>query len=162
MGYGHLIKPVKKENVADQTICFVVYLKHGKILNQHPFFLLLMESIESHARKLGYNITLITMDANSSVTEQIDSIIRLNPKGIILFATEMLDEDLRLFMSLPFPYVAIDNDFPYLDVNTVAINNQLGTYQAIEYLVQQGHQNIGYFHGQRLYQQFSRNEKRAI
>ncbi len=146
MGYGHLIKPVKKENVADQTICFVVYLKHGKILNQHPFFLLLMESIESHARKLGYNITLITMDANSSVTEQIDSIIRLNPKGIILFATEMLDEDLRLFMSLPFPYVAIDNDFPYLDVNTVAINNQLGTYQAIEYLVQQGHQNIGYFH----------------
>ena len=69
MGYGHLIKPVKKENAADQTICFVVYLKHGKILNQHPFFLLLMESIESHARKLGYNITLITMDANSSVTD---------------------------------------------------------------------------------------------
>lgn len=146
MGYAYLIKPVQKEASIDQTICFIVYLKHGQILNQHPFFLLLMESIESHARKFGYNITLITMDSKSPVTDQLNAIFRLNPKGIILFATEMLDEDIKLFMSLPFPYVAIDNDFPYLDVNTVAINNQLGTYQAIEYLVQQGHSIIGYFH----------------
>jgi len=143
MGYGHLIKTEKKA-YDTQTICFVVYIKHGKILNQHPFFLLLMESIESHARKFGYQILLVTMDSKSPIKERLKSLESINPKGIILFATEMSDEDIRLFTSLSIPYVAIDNDFPRLDVNTVSINNQLGTFQAIDYLVQQGHRNIGY------------------
>lgn len=159
MGYSHLIKPIREESKIGKTICFIVYLKHGKILNQHPFFLLLMESIESHARKFGYNIILMTMDAKSTINDQFESLYRMNPSGVILFATEMEDEDIRPFMSLPFPYVAIDNDFPYLDINTVAINNQLGTYQAIEYLIHQGHTNIGYFHSSDYINSFAERQR---
>lgn len=143
MGYGHLIKSSEK-TAEDLTICFIVYLRHGKILNQHPFFLLLMESIESHARKYGYNIILRTMDSKAPMQEQLDSLIKMNPKGILIFATEMLEEDMAQFSSLPIPCLAVDNAFPYLNINTVSINNQLGTFQAVQYLVQQGHKKIGY------------------
>lgn len=58
----------------------------------------------------------------------------------------MRDEDIRPFVNFPIPFIAIDNDFSYLDISTVSINNQLGTYQAVEYLVEQGHRQIGYLH----------------
>lgn len=146
MGYSHLIKPVASQNPVTRTICFIVYLKDGRVLNQHPFFLLLMESIESHARKSGYHITLITMDASVPVEEQLKSAIPLASEGIILLATEMLDEDVQPFLNLPLPCIAIDNAFAHSDISTVAINNQLGTFQAVEYLFRQGHRKIGYLH----------------
>lgn len=143
MGYGNLIKSGATTN-EEKTICFVVYVKHGKILNQHPFFLLLMESIELHARENGYSVTLLTIQASSDLEESRRSLERIKPEGMIIFATEMLDEDIEPFISLSIPYVVLDNDFPTIDVNTVSINNELGTFQAIEYLISRGHNEIGY------------------
>lgn len=146
MGFSNLIKPLPSDNPPLRTICFIVYLRDGRVLNQHPFFLLLMESIESHARKYGYHITLITMDSSIPAEEHLKSVVNIAPEGIILFATEMLDEDISVFMDFPIPCIAIDNDFSHLDISTVAINNQQGTFQAVEYLVSQGHRRIGYLH----------------
>lgn len=47
---------------------------------------------------------------------------------------------------LTVPYVSIDHDFTTRNISTVAINNQMGTFQAIEYLVNMGHTDIGYVH----------------
>lgn len=46
--------------------------------------------------------------------------------------------------NLPIPVVALDNDFPRLSCNTISINNQMGAFQAIEYLIKMGHTRIGY------------------
>lgn len=58
----------------------------------------------------------------------------------------MLDEDIAHFSRLTVPYISIDHDFTTQNISTVAINNQMGTFQAIEYLVNMGHTDIGYVH----------------
>ena len=103
-----------------------------------------MENIENQARKFGYNILLYTIDKRRPIKPQITHLNELDIKGIILFGTEMLDDDMEAFSSFPVPYVVMDNDLTRLTCNTISINNQMGTYQAIEYLVQLNHKKIGY------------------
>ena len=142
MGYEHLIK--KAPAAPGNNLCFIIYKRHGEILDLHPFFLLLMENIENHARTYGYNILLCTIDKRRPMEPQIRHINELSCQGAIIFATEMMDEDMEAFQSLPVPVVALDNDFTRLTCNTISINNQMGTFQAVEYLVRNGHSRIGY------------------
>ena len=142
MGYGFLIK--KPLTATSSNLCFIIYKRHGEILDLHPFFLLLMENIETHARSLGYNILLCTIDKRQPIEPQLSHIKEMDAQGAILFATEMQDEDMEPFQGLPFPIVALDHDFTRLPCNTISINNQMGTFQAIEYLVKMGHTRVGY------------------
>lgn len=142
MGYEHLIKktPVSFSN----HLCFIIFKCHGEILDVHPFFLLLMETIENQARLYGYNILFYTIDKRRGAEEQIQHLNELDCKGAILFATEMQEEDMELFLNLELPLVALDNAFSLLSCNTIAINNEMGTFQAVKHLVQTGHRRIGY------------------
>lgn len=142
LGYGHLIK--NPPAIASSTLSFIIYKKHGEVLDLHPFFLLLMENIESHAKTYGYNILLCTMDNRHPMEPQIAHLCEQGSRGAIIFATEMQPEDMKPFFDLPFPVVALDNAFPTLSCNTVSINNQMGTFQAIEYLTGRGFTRIGY------------------
>lgn len=143
MGLEHLVK----KNIAitpSNNLCFIIYKRDGAILDLHPFFLLLMEYIENHARTYGYNLLLFTIDKRRPMETQIQHLNSLDSQGAIIFATEMQDDDMEAFSRLSIPYVALDNDFPRLTNNTISINNDMGTYQAIEYLVKMGHTRIGY------------------
>lgn len=142
MGFEHLIK--KAPAVPSSNLCFIIYKRNGEILDLHPFFLLLMEYIETHARSYGYHILLCTIDKRRPLAPQLEHVKELDSQGMLIFATEMQDEDLEPFLRLQIPVVALDNDFTRLSCNTVSINNQMGTYQAIEYLVKMGHHRIGY------------------
>lgn len=143
MGCDYLIKKTPAA-APSSNLCFIIYKRHGEILDLHPFFLLLMENIETHARTHGYNLLLSTIDKRRPMEPQIRHINELDSQGVIIFATEMQDEDMNAFRDLQVPVVALDNDFTRLTCNTIAINNQMGTYQAIEYLVRMGHTRIGY------------------
>ena len=151
MGYTHLLKKIPQPEVEEITassnyaqICFVTYKRHGKILNQHPFFMLLMESIEERARQQGYHIVLMTIDHLGNIPEQLEALKAMQARGILLFALEMQPEDIEPFLMTGLPLVALDNQFSHQPVHTVSIDNEMGTYQAIEYLAKLGHQKIGY------------------
>lgn len=143
MGLEHLIKKAPTA-VAANNLCFLIYKRHGEILDLHPFFLLLMENIETQARNFGYNILLCTIDKRKPIKPQIIHLNELDIKGIILFGTEMQDDDMEAFSTLSVPFVVMDNDLTRLSCNTISINNQMGTYQAIEHLVHLNHKRIGY------------------
>lgn len=147
MGYEHLIKKIPV--IPTNNIAFIIYKRHGDILDHHPFFLLLMENIETHARNYGYNTLLFTIDKRRELEPQIQHLKEMNCLGGIIFATEMYDDDMALFENLSMPVVSLDNDFPYLSCNSVSINNQMGTYQAIHHLVERGFTEIGYLKSQR-------------
>lgn len=142
MGCEYLIKKVPV--VPGNNLCFIIYKRHGEILDLHPFFLLLMENIENHARTYGYNILLCTIDKRRPIETQIEHLNELDCQGAIIFATEMTDEDMAAFSGLRIPIVTMDNDFTRLACNSISINNQMGTFQAIEYLVKLKHTRIGY------------------
>lgn len=142
LGYGHILK--KEVTALLKNICFVVYKRHGEILNQSPFFMLLMEQIDERARASGFNLIVRMIDAHGSIGEQIRDINASDISGVIVFATEMLDDDMEHFKSAATPVVALDNDFTHLDMDSVVINNKVGTFKAVEHLVGGGHREIGY------------------
>lgn len=141
LGYTSMIR---KNTQQSANLCFVVYKKHGAILDQHPFFLLLMESIEGRAHKYGLSVLLLTIDCRQPVEPQLARLDSMDARGAVIFATEMSDDDLSLFAQVKMPLVFLDNDFTRANVNTVAINNTMGTYQAVAHLVSRGHTRIGY------------------
>lgn len=157
MGQEHLIK--KAPTQPGCNICFIIYKRHGEILDLHPFFLLLMENIENHARTYGYSILLYTMDKRRPMEPQIAHINELDCQGAIIFATELQEEDMEIFQGLQIPLVALDNDFPRLTCNTISINNQMGTFQAVEHLVKNGHSRIGYLKGSMRISSFAERER---
>lgn len=144
MGLDYLIKKNVPVSTNNHNICFIIYKRDGAILDLHPFFLLLMEYVENQARNYGYNLLLSTIDRRKPIEPQIEHLNELNSQGAIIFATEMQDDDIDAFHNLSIPYVALDNNFPRLNCNTIAINNEMGTYQAIHFLVKSGHTRIGY------------------
>ena len=103
-----------------------------------------MENIENRARTYGYNILLYTIDKRRPIEPQVERLNELDCQGAIIFATEMADEDMDAFSSLHIPSVTMDNDFTRLTCNSISINNQMGTFQAIEYLIKLNHTRIGY------------------
>lgn len=142
MGYEHLFK--KEAPVLSKSICFVVYKRHGKILNQSPFFMLLMEQIDEKARALGYNLLVRMLDGSDSIASEIQTMNASDTSGMIIFATEMFDEDMEQFRQASIPIVSLDNDFTHLEVDSVVINNRVGTLKAVKHLVDLGHTDIGY------------------
>ncbi|MDO5147537.1 MAG: LacI family DNA-binding transcriptional regulator [Eubacteriales bacterium] len=155
LGYAHLIKTPKIDQAHEEgagmllnkTICFVAYRRNSVVVGHHPFFMLLMESIENRAKKYGYLVQFMTMNReDSDPAEQIKQLNRIKPDGVIVMSTEMQEDDLAYFDALEIPVVFIDNDFFNHNVHCVSIHNQMGTFQAIEYLVKMGHTDIGILH----------------
>ncbi|WP_278287038.1 LacI family DNA-binding transcriptional regulator [Clostridium sp. AM58-1XD] len=127
MGCEYLIK--KAPAVPSSNLCFIIYKRHGEVLDLHPFFLLLMESIETRARYYGYNILLCNIDKRKPIEPQLAHLEELDCQGAIIFATEMEDEDMELFQDLPIPMIALDNDFSRLSCNSVPSTTRWGHFR---------------------------------
>ncbi len=142
-GYAHIIKQTNTIHDATRNIGFIIYKKDGAILDQYPFFLLLLEIFAQQIPQYGYHMVLHTIDERNNVSMQM--LQNSDLAGGIIFATEMTEKDMEQFLTLPFPIVALDNEFITLNCDAVAINNRMGTFQVIKHLVEKNHKRIGYF-----------------
>lgn len=171
-GYSHLVKktaasfaakvPDERERTSSmRAICFLIYKRDGSILEQHPYFMLMMDSISAQAQACGYQLLLKTWEhrKGQDISELLFSLEEMDIRGVLLFATEMLDEDIQPFEKLRIPYIVMDNSFPFRPLRTIAIDNLLGTFQAIEYLVHMRHQKIGYLQSSSPINSFAEREQ---
>lgn len=135
---------IRKQERKSDNLCLILYKKHGVIVDQHPFILQLMESVESRARKYGLSMLMSTVDSRQEIKPQCERINCLDARGAVVIAVEMDDSDRDTLRCLRLPLVCLSNAFVRQDVDAVLTNNQMGTFQAIEHLVQLGHTRIGY------------------
>lgn len=137
---------LRDTRVERASIGFVVYKRKGSIVDESPFFSYFLEGITERLKSHNYNLTMLYMSSNMSRQEQEQVIKNAHCEGFILFAVEMLYEDMQVFKDSPYPFVMLDNSFMVNDVDTVAINNSSGIRTAVNYLIQRGHRRIGYIH----------------
>ena len=130
---------VNKGNVG-----FVVYKRCGRIVDESPFFTYILEGINSRINNYGYNLNFIYLNKDMTPEAQRMQLMSANCKGLIIFGVEMQHEDLQVFKDSGLPFSVLDNSFQENDVDSVAINNMLGTAKAIQYLYDMGHREIGY------------------
>lgn len=153
-------------NVKQKNIVFVIVKSTGEILDSHPFFMLLMQYIMLRAKSYGYNVLLADIDFRGNPKEQVEYIKSLDAYGLLVFATEMSNKDLSIFDNISLPIVFLDNEFTTLDVNSVAINNEMATDQVINFLVNNnGIKKIGHLKSKISISSFQEREdglKRAL
>lgn len=141
MGCAYLLR----ENTAEKdSIGFVVYKRKGNIIDESPFFSYFLEGISDRLRSLNCKLNLIYMNTGMSKPEQTEVLRDSKCSAFIIFAVEMIYEDMQVFKDSGYPFVMLDNSFVVNDVDTVSINNFSGIKKAVNYLVQMGHKRIGY------------------
>ncbi len=135
---------LKEEPGELKNLGFVIYKRKGQIVDESPFFPYILEGINAKVKKNGYNLTFIYMNKDMSQEEQEQQIREADCEGLIIFAVEMIYEDLKVFKASGLPFVILDNSFRVNEVDAVAINNTQGIYKALTYLYECGHREIGY------------------
>ena len=147
-----------KGDAMDANCSAVPIKEHGEVVGDTPFFFQVIEGIETTCRDAGYRLQLFYFNEVAPAAEQIELINNSGCSGVILLGTEMFLEDYRPFQSLHVPLVVLDSYYDELPFTTVLINNARGAFLATNYLVSEGHRNIGYLQSARAISNF---EERA-
>jgi len=116
---------------------------------KHPYFSMIVHSVEQRAYELGFNILLSDSSGSFEKEEgQIDRFKSLGVNGLIIASLSLeyrATEYIQRLHREDFPYVMVsyihDPDFWY-----VGSDHELGGYMATEHLIRLGYRSIGYVH----------------
>ncbi|MDO5425176.1 MAG: LacI family DNA-binding transcriptional regulator [Eubacteriales bacterium] len=124
------------------------YKKNGLIVDDTPFFPLLIDGVEQECRENGLEMTVCTLDSrDENYEEQVRWLLNDKASAVILLGTELMEEDLDIYRGAACPLLLLDNWSADMSFNGVLINNSDSARMATEYLVGKGHKRIGYLRG---------------
>jgi LacI family transcriptional regulator len=109
----------------------------------NPFFANIAHNIEVESRKLGYAVFLCDSQENTDI--EIESLRLLesrNVDGLIISPVGQTCEHLKKFENSDIPIVIVDRYFPNLRLPSVASDNFHGAYNAVQHLLENGHERI--------------------
>ncbi|MGE5862054.1 MAG: LacI family DNA-binding transcriptional regulator, partial [Ignavibacteria bacterium] len=117
---------------------------------KHPFFSLIVNSVEEKAYQLGYNIFLSNSSGRIEKEEsQISHFENIGVNGLIIASMSLIyratDNIIKLHKR-NFPYVMVS----YMEdpeIYYVGTDNEKGAFIATEHLIKLGYENIGYVNG---------------
>lgn len=151
-------KRPRKSNVGTRNILFVKYSKDGVILEENTNFVsAIMDGAEQECQQQGFHFNITMCEGN--LAETLEGIDYSHFYGIMLLGTELDLEDYSALETIPIPYVIVDNSMPHFDCNCVAIDNKENVFKAVQYLVQRGFSQIGYFSSNVKIQNFIEREQ---
>lgn len=146
-----------------EGIRFVIFKSGGQVVADTPFFSALIEGVESESRKSGYDITLLNLDSRQPDYEQkLQSLLEDPSYAVLLLATEMTEEDLLPFEKCKAPIVLLDAWFERPQFDSVLIGNTDSVCEAVQYLIDCGHEKIGYLKSKIRIQNFRYREAGLI
>lgn len=127
---------------------FVTFKRDGSIVEDTPFFPLMLTGIEQECRENGMDMVMSTLDMRDEhYEEQVRNLLNDKSSAIIMLGTEMIDEDVKLLNRITNPFVVVDYWNGEMSFNSVQINNEDSVRYATRYLIGRGHTKIGYLRG---------------
>lgn len=127
-----------------REIRFVLFKRHGFVVDDTPFFSQLISGIETALRMNGYRMLITQLDLTENHTsETLDSLVCDSCNGVLVLATEMIRDDMALFGGLKKPVVYLDNYFRDDHADCVSISNEESAYAATSMIIEAGHTVIG-------------------
>lgn len=129
-------------------IKLVIYKRNGLIIDDSPFFSVLLKGVENECTASGYELVMCNLDRDApDYKEQVAAIMSDASTGDILLGTELLDDEYPIFMNGSCPMVLLDSWSSNFPMNAVLINNADSAVNAVQYLIHRGHRKIGYLRG---------------
>ena len=131
-----------------RKVKFVTYKRNGVIVEDTPFFPLMITGAEQECSACGMELVLYNLDRRDADFAERLKAIQTDPSAaVILLGTELLDEDIDIIQGISGNFVVIDywKEDTYFDA--VLINNADSFRMATNYLIGKGHEKIGYIQG---------------
>ncbi|WCT14169.1 LacI family DNA-binding transcriptional regulator [Mucilaginibacter jinjuensis] len=109
------------------------------------FFSGVARHIEEHAYKNGYKIIYCsTEDKPAKTVDLIQMFKSRNVDGYIITPPKGIENEVKALLNEKLPVVLFDRYLPDVAADYVVLNNQKGVKMAVDHLVEQGYQNIGF------------------
>jgi LacI family transcriptional regulator len=110
-----------------------------------PFFANIARYIEERAYKNGYRIIYCSTDNDTPKTKDMIAMFRdRHVDGYIIAPPVGVEAEIAQLIKDEFPVVLFDRHLPEIDTSYVITDNMQATYNATQYLINQGHKNIAF------------------
>lgn len=115
----------------------------------NTFYVQVIELIEKEVH--DHRCTLLLGNTNEDVDHEIRMLrtfSTMRVDGLILASTgrhqeSKIQSEIATYHDLNIPVVLISRRLPYIDIDTVELENRQGAYEATRYLIENGHRRIG-------------------
>lgn len=149
---ARILRVAKELGYLDESritrVKFVTFKRNGSVVEDTPFFPLILTGIEHACRENGMDMVMSSLDMrDGDYSEQIRSLLNDKSSAIALLGTEMMAEDIGILRSITNPFVVIDYWNGDMSFDSVQINNEDSALHATRYLIRKGHTSIGYLRG---------------
>lgn len=114
----------------------------------NPFFAFAMIEIERAAREKGYTTILLnTSELGQYEYRAIQTALQKNVDGIIFSPAQNSTDNIIRLIDAGVPFVLFGRFFEDFDTDYVIDDNEMGGFQAADYLIKNGHKNIMMLNG---------------
>ena len=138
-------------SLANQStkIIGLVLPSSANVFYQNPFFPAVLQGLSEGAHENHYSILLSTGKTEDEIFEGVVNMVQGGMvDGIILMYSRMKDHILTYLQARNFPFVIIGKPYDFAEeITFVANDNVLAAEEATEYLLQLGHEKIGFIGG---------------
>lgn len=115
---------------------------------KNPFFTEIISATESYLAKNNYNIILCNTNYSVPKEQQfLDILFSKSVDGIIFSPTSLEHLHTDFFDRYRLPNVLLDIKYKNLQTNSVYVDQELGAYSAVTYLLHKGHTKIAFLAG---------------
>lgn len=149
---SEIVQAAKKLGYVSESnitkIKFVMYKENGLIVEDTPFFPLVIEGFEKECRESGFEMIMCYLDRrHQDYPKQLENLLLDVTAGVVLLGSEISDEEIQAFRGLKTPFLTLEYWDYNMSFNGVFINNADSARVAGEYLIKKGHKEIGYLAG---------------
>lgn len=131
-----------------KKIIFVIYKENGLITEDTPFFNMVMDGFQKECRRIGFDMVLQYLDRREPDFEKrAAELVQDSSAAVVLVGAELMDRDFHYFDQARCLLLTLDYWHDGMRCSGILINNEEAVEQAIDYLVENGHENIGYLKG---------------
>jgi DNA-binding LacI/PurR family transcriptional regulator len=117
----------------------------GMEIEPSVFYVHIQSGVENECRKRGISLMFSTIDVDQKKRPvEWPAIIRdQHVEGLVILGVFLEDEIEQFQKHISMPVVLIDGFAPSLPFDSINIENIEGAYSGVDYLIKQGHRNIG-------------------
>jgi len=123
----------------------VIFCRESQPLSGNPFYSRVLEGIEAELAVNNYNLVLHLLP--NDYKGNLPKMLREGQVDGIILAGVMRSDFIDRLKTLEISVVLIDPKILVSDLSQVLIDNEHGAFQATEYLINLGHERIGFISG---------------
>lgn len=137
-----------QENNLLKKIKFILYKTNGLITDDTPFFNLVMEGFQNECKRFGYEMVMEYLDRREADFERrVRNLMEDVSAVVVLVGAELMEEDFHFFENPRGRLLLLDYWNESMKCSGILINNEDAVAEAVRYLAQKGHEEIGYLRG---------------